>query len=567
MTVTRRLARLVTATFAIVLASTLAPVSANAAGDVTPPTGSMEYWTINNATQRAELRFAYSDPESGLDHIEFMCDGGPEYLVPYAAKVFLPIHDGSAGCSTAYGNHEVLAWVVNGDGLKSNQQYAAVTNGPTLSLEISAAPTTGHAVTLAPVLPSDYTIPPGSACSWELRWGTTEALDQTFSGETFGGMYFVQPASEGGCGPWTFTLPWVPVRQFDVIVLLGTPDPGPDIAFGARAHRRFTAAVDSTDRRIYNSNLPIAQVLPNTYAPIVGQPITYTRYLIGGATNCCNPNWSARLGDGDHALGWSQAGGATFTITPPVTGDVLVQWNASGSNNRFLNAYYDPAVRTRDRTAPVTTAPHERIRPMAMGDTIPIGLDWRGSDRGWGIASYQLQKSVNGGTWTSVSLGNPAAKATGVTGLPGSTMRFRVRAKDRAGNLGAWASGPTFRVTRVADGNASVRYSSGWSSRADGAAFGASVHSTSAVGKAMSYTFSGRDLGWIASRGPDHGRAKVYIDGTYVGSVDLFAASPEARRIVFVRHWASAGTHRVRIVNVATSGRPVIDVDGFAILR
>jgi hypothetical protein len=552
-TIRHQPSRLAILALSAALAIFTAPARVVAAGDLTPPTGSMEYWAMHNTTQLAELRFAYADPESGLDHILFMCDGVAGYQVPYATKVFLPMHDGSAGCSTAYGQHEVLAWVVNGDGLESVQQQAAVENGPTMHLTVSASPATGHLVTVTPVWSSDYTPPPDMVCRRELRWGTTSALDHTFSGETFGGMTFDVPASAGGCGPWTFTLPWVPYPQFDVRM--------------GSVHIRFVAAIDSTDRRILSSNLPMAQVLPNTYTPIVGQPITYTRYLRGGATAVGPGHWNARLGEGETPTVWEQTGGSTFTFTPRTTGDVFVEWNQETSGGLLTDAYYDPPVRYRDTTAPVATAPRERIRPMAAGESVPIAIEWGGSDRGWGIASYRLEHSLNGGVWTAVALPSAAATSVGVSAGPGSSLQFRVRAKDKAGNVGGWSYGPTFRVARVSDASSLVHYSSGWTTPADPGAFGGLVHATNGLNRALSYTFSGRDVAWIASRGPDHGKAKVWLDGTYIGSIDLFAASAGARQIVFARHWTSVGTHTLRIVNAATSGRPTIDVDGFAVLR
>ena len=52
-----------------------------------------------------------------------------------------------------------------------------------------------------------------------------------------------------------------------------------------------------------------------------------------------------------------------------------------------------------------------------------------------------------------------------------------------------------------------------------------------------------------------------------IGSIDLYAATAQARQIIFARHWTAVGTHTVRIANVATVGRPIIDCDGFAVLR
>ena len=544
------------------------PAAVGAAGDVTPPTGSMEYWAMDNVTQLAEFRFAYTDPESGLDHITFMCDSGPVHSVPYATKVFLPIHDGSAGCSTTYGNHEVVAWVVNGDGLESLQQYAPVANGPAMGVSVSASPMTGKAVTITPTLPSDFTIPAGSFCRWEFRWGTTQALDVTFTGDTFGGLLFDEPAASGGCGPWTFTLPWVPYRQYDVIVELAQAESDGGVVFGARAHDRFTAAVGSTERRILSSNLPIAQVLPSTYTPVVGQPITYTRYLVGGATTCCNPRWVARLGAGENPKQWTQSGGSTFTFTPTGPGDLFVGWDRQAASGLLLAGYYDPPVRYRDTTAPVATAPIQQLGSTSVSSTnVRLAIKWSGSDRGWGIKSYQLQRSLNGGAWAAVALPSPAATVVGIDAKPGSTLRFRVKAIDKAGHVGAWAYGPTFKVALGSDANTAVKYAGAWTTAASSTALGGSSHRTSSRGASASYTFSGRDFSWISAKGPNEGKAAIYVNGVLKATIDLYSATALPRRVAYRLHWSTVASRTIRIVNLGTSGRPLIDLDGLALLR
>jgi hypothetical protein len=530
----------------------LLPVAVSAAGDLTPPVGSAELWDIDNTTQLLEVRLSYADPESGLDHLLVICDGGPDFNVPYTTKLLWPMHDGTGGCSTDFGEHSILIQVYNGDGLTTNAVGWNFVNAPTVHLTVSANPTTGHPVTFTPVWTPGYTPPPSQTCMWELRWGTTTALDQTFSGDTFGGMTFSLSAADGGCGPWTMTLPWVPYPQFDVRIA-GNPV-------------RFMAAVDSTERRITSSSLPIAQVLPSTYTPIVGQPLTYTRYLIGGTQVVGSGNWSARLGDGANPLVWAKTGGSTFTFTPPRTGDVFVEWNQGTTDGDFLDAYFDPPVRYPDTTAPVATAPGQAVRPSVFGSSVPLTVDWSGSDRGWGVASYQLQRSVNGGAWSSVTLSNPAARSAAVNAAPGSTVRFRVRAKDKAGNLGSWAYGTSFRVTTVSDADASIAYTPGrWRVASEASALDGAVHATSRGGSATLHV-SARAVAWIALRGPHLGRARVYVDGVLRATVDLSADS-QSRAVVFAARWGTVGTHTIQIVNAVTFHRPVIDVDGFVVLR
>jgi hypothetical protein len=433
---------------------------------------------------------------------------------------------------------------------------------PSVTLQVSGSPTTGHQVTITPVL-AGFTVAQGDICRWEFRWGRTTALDQTYTGETFGGMTFDATSAIGGCGPWTFTLPWVPYPQFDVRINVSAG--GGAISVGDSL--RFMAAVDSTDRHILSSNLPIAQALPDTYSPIAGVPVTYTLFLIDGADTCCNPHWLARLGDERTGPRWEQAGTSPFTFTPTMAGNLIVEWHRETPDS-VLDAYYDPAVKPPDTVRPTTTAPVQRIRTVATGDTIPISVAWTGADSGSGVKSYQLQQSVNGGAWTYVHLTSPGTPSTAITGAFAATIRYRVRSIDKAGNYGYWTFGPTFAVGRLSDGSSASQYTTGaWSVASNVNALGGTLHATTKAGAATSITFTGRDVGWIAERGPGHGQATVYVDGTYVGTIDLLASAAQPRMVVFARHWSTAGSHVLRIVNLATAGRPLIDIDGIAVLH
>lgn len=174
-------------------------------------------------------------------------------------------------------------------------------------------------------------------------------------------------------------------------------------------------------------------------------PITYTRYLVGGATDCCDPRWRAIEGNDEHAHFWTQTGGATFTVTPTKPGNLIVTWDRA-SGDYLLGAIFDPPVRIRDKVAPTTTAPKRRSAHGAARGLVPTEVRWTGADKGWGVASYALQQSTDGGTWRNVALQDPSS-ATTVRWLPdGHSFRFRVRAVDKAGNVGAWATGSTFAV-------------------------------------------------------------------------------------------------------------------------
>ncbi len=542
------------------------PSAVTAADDVTPPTGDVSLHRNRDNEDTITFALAYSDPESALDKVFVSCDGGPEAEYPYATRLTITRMDPEAGGCSTFGQHEFHLRILNGAGLEAEADVTGWTE-PFLTFEYPLPARTGKPFTVQPVYHEGFVPHPDTVCRWEFRWGSTTALRDNETDETFGGMLFEGMAKNGYCGTWTFTLPWVPVQQYEVT--FDNPDASEPDSDTWEERQVFTAAVYETDRRIHDSNLPIAHVLPSTYTPMVGVPITYTRYLVGGATACCEPRWSARLGSGENPIIWEEwTSSSTFTITPPTTGDILVGWDTQKANGTLLAAYYDPPVRRRDRTDPNTSAPVQRLTGGTSSTTAPVRVTWKGSDVGWGIASYKLQRSVNGGAWKTVTLSRP--KATEITQnlAYGTSYRYRVRATDKAGNVGSWDYGPTFTPRRASETSASVGYKSGaWSTVTDATAHNGSLRESGTAGAWARYTFRGRDIAWIAERGPGHGKAKVYVDGTLVKTVDLTAASDQPRRIVFAKHWSTKGEHTIKVVVSGTSGRPIVSVDGFALLR
>ena len=82
-----------------------------AVGDTTPPVGSVTKVTDNLLDQTATFTLAYSDPESGIDHVRILCDNSTNggVTVPYAVTITVALRgDGSAGC-LRYGFRYVLS--------------------------------------------------------------------------------------------------------------------------------------------------------------------------------------------------------------------------------------------------------------------------------------------------------------------------------------------------------------------------------------------------------------------------------------------------------------------------
>jgi len=63
---------------------------------------------------------------------------------------------------------------------------------------------------------------------------------------------------------------------------------------------------------------------------------------------------------------------------------------------------------------------------------------------------------------------------------------------------------------------------------------------------------------------PRPGKAAIYVNGTKVATVDLYSATAQAQRVVWVGSWTTATSRTVTIRVAGTAGRPRIDLDALA---
>lgn len=92
-----------------------------------------------------------------------------------------------------------------------------------------------------------------------------------------------------------------------------------------------------------------------------------------------------------------------------------------------------------DRTKPKATLTKAS---SAVGSST-AKLRWSGTDpklvtHTAGLASYDVQRRTGGGTWTTIRSRTTATSLT-KSGTTGVRYEFRVRARDKAGNIGAWS--------------------------------------------------------------------------------------------------------------------------------
>jgi hypothetical protein len=223
-----------------------------------------------------------------------------------------------------------------------------------------------------------------------------------------------------------------------------------------------------------------------------------------------------------------------------------------------------------DLVAPVATAPTHRFagRGSASEATIPVVIAWSASDDSGAIARYELQRSSNGGEWTSIALAD--ATQTSVTLNLGWNKRFtfRVRAVDASGNLSAWADGPLFAVGRQEEDARAITWKGTWTTQKLAWTFGGATKFASKAYASATLEFEGTSVGWVSIKGPDRGRATVFIDGVYQGAVNLTASSVQGRALVWVKDGLAPGKHtiEVRVTGTTTTAASRVDVTGFVTL-
>jgi hypothetical protein len=220
----------------------------------------------------------------------------------------------------------------------------------------------------------------------------------------------------------------------------------------------------------------------------------------------------------------------------------------------------------RDTTPPSTSAPKVTV-PVGRrvtGVSVPVQIAWTASDKG-GVVRTALQVSVDGSTFTDVRLGGPSEVSARYMAALRSVHRFRIRATDQAGNRSAWRYSQPLRLRDFAEDASPVTYKGAWLDVNRAGAIGGGIRTSQQPSSSATFTFTGRGVAWLGSRGPSYGVARIWVDGRHVANVDLGATALRSGRVLFTRTWQRAGQHRLKVVvsGAAPAASRWVDVDGF----
>jgi hypothetical protein len=257
--------------------------------------------------------------------------------------------------------------------------------------------------------------------------------------------------------------------------------------------------------------------------------------------------------------------GTPYTFTVAATNDIGTGTASDPSNS------VTPTDQPIDTTPPTGGLPTAIVAvPQQVGTTATVRVAWAAASDDSGISAYELQRKKGSGSWVPVTLDSPTATSADVAVKPGTSYRFRLRATDGANNVGSWVTTSAGKLTLLQENASGLAYSGTWQRVALSGASGGYVRYASAAGRSAMLSFAGTSIGFVSTLGPARGIAEIWLDGQFVASVDLYAASQTSRAVV----WASPaplspGTHtlQVRVTGTrnpsATKNR--IDLDAFLV--
>lgn len=122
--------------------------------------------------------------------------------------------------------------------------------------------------------------------------------------------------------------------------------------------------------------------------------------------------------------------------------------------------------------------------------------------------------------------------------------------------IGFVPAGIVFSAATSVNDNATtqITYSAGWTYDSTGAAgyVNSDQHYTSTNGAYAQFTFTGTSIKWIGPKNVDCGISQVYLDGSLVASVDMYAASWLKQQVLYSNASLASGSHTIKVVATNT---------------
>src|SRR5712691_1311403 len=101
-------------------------------------------------------------------------------------------------------------------------------------------------------------------------------------------------------------------------------------------------------------------------------------------------------------------------------------------------------------------------------------------------------------------------------------------------------------ATRIEDTDPAVSYTGTWVHGTSPIATGGTYAEANGAGAAATLSFTGTEVRWLGARNSNNGKARVSIDGVFMGEVDTYGPSLEGA-VLFTATGLHSGAHSMTV--------------------
>lgn len=198
-------------------------------------------------------------------------------------------------------------------------------------------------------------------------------------------------------------------------------------------------------------------------------------------------------------------------------------------------------------------------------------LNQRDGNLSYDIGSAVISVAPDGSFGTS--LGDLAPAYAGAIGNNGNAIAFNVSLNSaslwhREIFIGVKCSACTKISTWFEDSSNIITYSGVWTDYPCAGCNGGGLKYAGATGSRADFKFTGTGIKWTAAKGPMMGKAKVSLDGVFMGNVDLYNPTNKLKS-VFPKAGLTPGAHTLTIEvsglkNPSSTGT-IVNIDSFEV--
>jgi predicted RNA-binding protein with PIN domain len=168
------------------------------------------------------------------------------------------------------------------------------------------------------------------------------------------------------------------------------------------------------------------------------------------------------------------------------------------------------------------------------------------------IDTYSATEQIQAAVFTATGLADAS-----------HTLLIEVTGRQNAASTSALVVVDAFDVTssgtRHQETDPAITYGTGWiMGNRDKAYSEGATAETNTLGAQATITFTGTGIGWVGARGPQTGKARIYLDRVFVEEVDTYAPTEGPQHTDFTATGLAAGTHTLTI---EVSGRNPLSTD------